>query len=170
MPMTPAGYPIPKSVVVAAKGKLWQVRCAFGCRTRNLDVSARVLELMRFVDEHCRRTTHRRATFKSHARATIWRMTHLSGWIRTAVALLGFGRGHRAPALLAAESAIPEYGWELGLLMALSLCYWCCSYKSLFPGSHRHRNRFYEPSGRWIIACSFVITSSARRIYYLGHL
>jgi hypothetical protein len=116
------------------------VRCAFGCRTRNLDVSARVLELMRFVDEHCRRTTHRRATFKSHARATIWRMTHLSGWIRTAVALLGFGRGHRAPALLAAESAIPEYGWELGLLMALSLCYWCCSYKSLFPGSHRHRN------------------------------
>ena len=90
-------------------------------------------------------------------------------WIRTAVALLGFGvvivRLRYSPP----ESAIPEYGWELGLLMSV-----VALLLVLFATGHYFQVRTaietdsYEPSGRWIIACSFVIILiGAGAIYYL---
>jgi putative membrane protein len=85
--------------------------------------------------------------------------TYLS-WIRTAVALLGFGVVIvRLRYLLPPGTATHGHGWQLGLLMALLGVLMV----PLATSHYFHVRRAievdsYQPSGRWIIACSFVIT------------
>jgi putative membrane protein len=91
-------------------------------------------------------------------------------WVRTAVALLGFGVVIvRLRYMLPSGAATQSHGWELGLLMAI-----VAVLLVIFATAHYFyvRNAIeadsYEPSGRWIIACSFVLTLiGAGIIFYL---
>jgi putative membrane protein len=95
--------------------------------------------------------------------------TYLS-WIRTAVALLGFGVVIvRLRYLLPPGVATHGYGWQLGLLMAfVGVLLVVLATAHYFQVRHAIEVDSYEPSGRWIIACSFVIIAiGAGVILYL---
>lgn len=95
--------------------------------------------------------------------------TYLS-WIRTAVALLGFGVVIvRLRYLLPPGVATPGYGWQLGLLMAfVGVLLVLLATAHYFHVRRAIEVDSYEPSGRWIIACSFVIVLvGAGVIFYL---
>jgi putative membrane protein len=85
--------------------------------------------------------------------------TYLS-WIRTAVALLGFGVVIvRLRYMLPPGVVTQGHGWQLGLLMTVvGVLLVILATAHYFHVRHAIEFDSYEPSGRWIIACSFVIT------------
>jgi putative membrane protein len=91
-------------------------------------------------------------------------------WIRTAVALMGFGVVVvRLRYLMPPGAATWGHGWELGLLMAVvGVLLVLLATGHYFQVRHAIESDSYQPSSRWIIACSFVITPiGAGIIFYL---
>jgi putative membrane protein len=91
-------------------------------------------------------------------------------WIRTAVALMGFGVVIvRLRYMLLPGVATQGHGWELGLLMAVvGVLLVLLATGHFFQVRRAIEAESYEPSGHWIIACSFVITLiGAGVIFYL---
>lgn len=91
-------------------------------------------------------------------------------WIRTAVALMGFGVVIvRLRYLLPPGMQERRHGWELGLLFALvGLLTVLLSTTEYFAVRHAIEAETYEPKGRWIILLSLAVSLiGAGVIYYL---
>ncbi|PQV64396.1 putative membrane protein [Abditibacterium utsteinense] len=91
-------------------------------------------------------------------------------WMRTAIALLGFGivivrLRYGAPL----ESRGPVHGWELGLVFcAAGLLSVVGATLHFFHVQNAIENENYEPEKRWIVACSaLVVLVGIGVIWYL---
>jgi putative membrane protein len=89
-------------------------------------------------------------------------------WIRTAIAMMGFGvvivrlRAFRAPLL-----PQPATGWKLGLLFALvGLLTVLLSTQHYFAVRHDIEKDTYEPTDRWVILFSLAVMFLATGMIY----
>jgi putative membrane protein len=123
-------------------------------------VSARVLELTKAMSKPAGQSDEVRPANPNRTRDHLANERTYLSWIRTAVALLGFGVVIvRLRYLLPPGVATHGHGWQLGLLMAVvGVLLVLLATAHYFHVRHAIEVDSYEPSGRWIIACSFVIT------------
>lgn len=89
-------------------------------------------------------------------------------WMRTAIALMGFGvviirlRAFQAPL-----STTPGNGWKLGLIFALvGLSTVLFSTKHYFTVRYDIDEDTYEPADRWVIAFSIAVTLLGAGVIY----
>jgi putative membrane protein len=79
-------------------------------------------------------------------------------WMRTSVALMGFGIVIVRLRYLAPSSQRHGLGWELGLVFAVvGLLMVLFATRHYFHIQHALENNCYEPERRWILACSLVV-------------
>ncbi|GFE69149.1 YidH family protein [Chroococcus sp. FPU101] len=90
-------------------------------------------------------------------------------WMRTAIALMGFGvviiriRAFHPP-----EVPRPGYGWKLGLLFSLmGLLTVLLSTQHYFAVRHDIDEDTYEPADRWVILFSLAVALLGTGIIYL---
>jgi putative membrane protein len=90
-------------------------------------------------------------------------------WMRTAIALMGFGvviiriRAFHPP-----EVPRPGYGWKLGLLFSLvGLLTVLLSTQHYFAVRHDIDEDTYEPADRWVILFSLAVLLLGAGIIYL---
>lgn len=89
-------------------------------------------------------------------------------WMRTAIALMGFGVViMRLRAFHPPEIPRPGYGWKLGLLFSLmGLLTVLLSTQHYFAVRHDIDEDTYEPADRWIILFSLAIALLGTGIIY----
>lgn len=90
-------------------------------------------------------------------------------WMRTAIALMGFGvviiriRAFHPP-----EVPRPGYGWKLGLLFSsMGLLTVLLSTQHYFAVRHDIDEDTYEPADRWVILFSLAVALLGTGIIYL---
>jgi putative membrane protein len=89
-------------------------------------------------------------------------------WMRTAIALMGFGvvivrlRAFQTPL-----SAIPGSGWKLGLIFSIvGLVTVILSTLHYFSSRYNIDAGTYEPADRWVIAFSITVTLLGAGVIY----
>ena len=89
-------------------------------------------------------------------------------WMRTAIALMGFGvvivrlRSFQSPLVTA-----PGNGWKLGLIFSLvGLVTVLLSTKHYFTVRHDIDADTYEPADRWVVAFSIAVTLLGAGVIY----
>lgn len=89
-------------------------------------------------------------------------------WMRTAIALMGFGVViMRLRAFQPPEVPRPGYGWKLGLLFSLlGLLTVLLSTKHYFAVRHDIDEDTYEPADRWVILFSLAVALLGAGIIY----
>ncbi|PSF39251.1 hypothetical protein C7H19_00215 [Aphanothece hegewaldii CCALA 016] len=89
-------------------------------------------------------------------------------WMRTAIALMGFGVViMRLRAFHPPEIPRPGYGWKLGLLFSLlGLLTVLLSTQHYFAVRHDIEEDTYEPADRWVILFSLAVALLGTGIIY----
>lgn len=89
-------------------------------------------------------------------------------WMRTGIALMGFGVVIvRLRALQSAPTATPGIGWKLGLVFSLvGLLTVLLSTQHYFTVRHDIDADTYEPADRWVIIFSLAVTLLGAGVIY----
>lgn len=91
-------------------------------------------------------------------------------WVRTAIALMGFGvLIVRMRYLVMPGTMVHSHGWELGLLFAVvGIVMVCLANAHYFQVKRAIDANHYEPHGRWVIVSTVaIVLIGAGILYYL---
>lgn len=91
-------------------------------------------------------------------------------WVRTAVALMGFGVVIvRMRYITSPGTMVHGHGWELGLLFAIvGILMVCLASTHYFHVKHAIESKHYEPNGQWVIVSTVaIVLIGVGILYYL---